>query len=281
MRAIVGDVSPYQQPLKFAAGRWNLWKLKHHEEQLLAQWDIAMCASMLDVQYFERRQPSKPVYCLVNSFKMPLLAQAPRHAAPTVLFVASMNYWPNNQGILMFLERIWPAVRAAVPDVRLQIVGRGPSQQLRAHDGRHGVSVVGEVAAVGPYYAAADITIAPMTFSVGSAIKILEALAYEKPLVGFEVATRRHGLVSGEHCFSANTAEDFGAKLIQLLHEPGLCRRMAAAGRAFVAERFAKANVEQALTGFLRTQLWNDAVDAPCIPEVQHPLPTAKSNESV
>lgn len=244
---------------KRAAGRWNIWKLRRFERRLLNRWDIAMCASPVDVAYFQSKVHGKQVYCLVNSFKAPVLAAAPARrapgAAPRLIFVGSMAYWPNNQSILMFLRDIWPKVRSAVPTATISVVGRGPSSELKALHGSAGVEVTGEVDAVAPYYAQADIAIAPLTFSVGSAIKILESLAYKKPLVGFEIATRRHGLEDGRHVLSASNAETFAAKLIGLMGDPQLQTSLAAQGHALVVDRFAQPNVVAGLQAYLEDVL--------------------------
>ena len=49
------------------------------------------------------------------------------------------------------LLAVWPAVRAALPDARLVLVGAGPAARLP------GVSFAGTVADVRPWYAAAEL----------------------------------------------------------------------------------------------------------------------------
>lgn len=246
MRAIAARSRFGSQPLQFLSAWANVLKLQFHEQALLRRWQHALYASPMDVDYFRRRSPGSKLYCLVNTVGMPELrpdAAGRAGTAPQVVFVASMSYWPNNLGILMFLRDIWPAVRAAQPHAELKVVGRGPSSELKSFDGRDGVAVVGEVASVEPFYRGADVAIAPMQFSVGSAIKILEALAYGTPLVGFELSTIRHGLCDGVHAAVAKNKVDFEQKLIGLLQDADARQRLAQAGRAYVQQRFARDSV--------------------------------------
>ncbi|GHC68944.1 glycosyl transferase family 1 [Pseudorhodoferax aquiterrae] len=245
MRAIAARFQLARQPLQFVSAWVNVLKLRFHEQALFRRWEYALYASPLDVDYFRQRLPSGKLYCLVNTVDMPEpapLVSRPGNA-PQVVFVASMSYWPNNQGILMFLRDIWPAVRTALPRAELKVVGRGPSPELRGFDGCDGVVVVGEVASVEPFYRCADVAIAPMQFSVGSAIKILEALAYGTPLVGFEVSTVRHGLRDGVHAAVAKNKVDFEQKLIELLQDSVGRRRLSQEGRTYVQQRFARDSV--------------------------------------
>ncbi len=255
MRAIAARSRFGNQPLQFLSAWANVLKLSFHEKALFRRWQHALYASPLDVDYFSQRSPRGKLYCLVNTVDMPelapLSAASRAGTAPQVVFVASMSYWPNNQGILMFLRDIWPAVRAALPYAELKVVGRGPSPELRGFDGRDGVVVVGEVVSVEPFYRSADVAIAPMQFSVGSAIKILEALAYGTPLVGFEVSTMRHGLRDGVHAAVAKDKADFEHKLIGLLQDADSRRWLSQAGRAYVQERFARDSVVRDFRAYL------------------------------
>jgi len=245
----------WQSPLRHFQGWWNAVKLRPLEARLLRSWDAALCASPIDVEYFKSRTSGKAVYCLANAVSIPPPAAAGKDfrqsSAPQVVFVASLNYWPNHQGAMLFLNEIWPQVRSALPNAAVRFVGRGPAAELVACNGRDGIDVVGEVDSVAPYYGAADVAIAPMIFSVGSAIKVLEALAYRKPLVGFDVSTSRHGLKDGEHVVVARTPQAFAEKLIALLNDASERERLATKGHEYVITQFSRPRVVEGLKTFL------------------------------
>lgn len=254
MKIIARNAYTSRQYLHYLRGVWNSIKLVKFERKLLACWDVSMCASHIDVEYFQKKAPGKTIYVLANSINIPS-SEDEGSVQPTnnhhVVFVATMNYWPNAQGALLFLKEIWPKVKAAIPDAEVKLVGRGPSAELRAFDGRNGVQVVGEVDAVDPYYAQAAVAVAPMTFSVGSAIKILEALAYKKPLVGFEVSTRQHGLVDGVHVASAKTSDEFADKLIKVLVDSNLRDLFIKSGHEYVKKTFDRKVILTNLSKFI------------------------------
>ncbi len=240
----------WRAPLAHLRGFWNAIKLQPFEDRLLKAWDAALCASPVDTAYFKSRAPDKLVYCLANAVTIPDLGPSRREtrsASPQVVFVASLNYWPNHQGAMLFLNEIWPRVRSALPDAEIRFVGRGPSSDLLMHDGKNGITVEGEVESVAPYYEAADVAIAPMIFSVGSAIKVLEALAYRKPMVGFKVAIFRHGLKDGEHVAVANTPGEFADKLVTLLKDPEARERLASVGHEYVVDKFSRPKIVEGL----------------------------------
>lgn len=261
MQEITQQTPFWISPTRYLRGLWNTRKLAAYEQRLLDAWDVALCASAVDVNYFMSRVPLKVVYALPNAVAIPVATDENVHSvsgAPQVVFVASMSYGPNNQGAILFLKKIWPAVRSAVKDAQIKFVGRGPSSALRSYHGRDGVVIVGEVDSVAPYYLAADVAIAPMVFSVGSAIKILEALAYRKPIVGYELSTRRHGLVDGRHVAVAFTTHEFSEKLIELLRNPAIRDAIGNCGYEFVKTNFSRNIITDKLSVLIKNNIGDD-----------------------
>lgn len=242
------------------SGIWNSIKLQPFEKKLIKAWNIILCASHLDVDYFKTKigRTSQKVFCVpnavivrdVSSYEFDRILPSRK-----VIFVGSLSYWPNNEGALHFLKDIWPEVRQAIPNVELKFVGRGPSAALMAYHGKNGVSVVGEVAEVDPYYLEADVAIAPMIFSVGSAIKILEALTFRKALVGYEISTSRHGLIDGIHVSVAKTCPEFRSKLIALLQDKEMSERLATSGFQYVSDNFSRPKIVEELSNHVLVEL--------------------------
>lgn len=124
----------------------------------------------------------------------------PDHPLPpadsaTLLFVGSLWYTPNKDGIDRFLARSWPRIRAARPDARLHLVGAAPESIRRIWARHAGVSAPGFVDDLQAAYRDAAFTIAPIHAGGGTNIKILESLAYNR------------ACVTTPHCAAAFEAE--------------------------------------------------------------------------
>lgn len=102
----------------------------------------------------------------------------PQADSATLLFVGSLWYAPNREGIDRFLARCWPAIKAAQPQARLLLVGAAPPAMRQAWEQHPGVSAPGFVDDLGEAYRNAAFTIAPIYSGGGTNIKILESLAY-------------------------------------------------------------------------------------------------------
>ena len=93
-----------------------------------------------------------------------------------LLFVANLEYLPNRVGLSRFLKTAWPTLYRH--DYQLTVVGKG-SEGIQDP----GVTGMGYVPSVEPYYAEAGIVISPVPVGAGSQNKILEAMGYGRPVV--------------------------------------------------------------------------------------------------
>jgi len=156
----------------------------------------------------------------------------------TLVFTGSMDWYPNEDAILYFIAEILPQLRREVPGLSLAVVGRDPSDRLRAACAGVGVHVTGTVADVRPYVAEAAVYVVPLRIGGGTRLKIFEALAMGKAVVSTAVGAEGLPIVPGQHFLQAETPADFAQAVIGLLKDTGRRRSLGAAGRRLVEERY-------------------------------------------
>ncbi len=165
-------------------------------------------------------------------------------AAPEVLFTGAMWRRENGEGALWLLERVWPAVRAALPDARLVLAGAGPTPQLLvAAVAAGGVEVTGEVPELGPFYERAQVFVAPLLTGGGLKFKVPQAMVHALPVVATSVAAE--GVVGqappGTFWAVSDDPSELSRALLDALTHPedaAACGRRAAdwAGERYRAE---------------------------------------------
>lgn len=150
----------------------------------------------------------------VDAFRAP----AGTVRAPAVIFCGVLNYEPNEQGVLWFLEHVWPRVAAAQPKARFRIVGAHPTRAIqRAAAASTAVDLIGAVPAVQPHLWTSAVSVAPLHLARGLQNKVLEALAAGLPVVATSVV--RAGLPADTQaaCLEADDAEAFAGAVVSLL----------------------------------------------------------------
>lgn len=167
--------------------------------------------------------------------------QIPRQLAakPTVVFVGSMDWYANVDAVKAFVAESWPQVRAAVPEARLQIVGRQPSADILALAGEaQGIEVTGTVPDVRPYLRAAHAMVVPLRIGGGTRLKIYEAMAAEVPVVSTSIGAEGLPVTDGQHIVLGETSQTLAEGVTRLLTQPDLARDIAAAALQQVAIPF-------------------------------------------
>lgn len=153
-------------------------------------------------------------------------------------YVGSMDWQPNEDGVLHFIDAILPIIRRARPRATLTVVGRNPSERLRRAADAAGVRVTGTVEDVRPYLAAAAAMVVPLRVGGGTRLKIFEGLAMGKAVVSTAIGAEGLPLEDGVHFLRADRPEDFAAAALRLLDDGALRRRLGEAGRRLVEERY-------------------------------------------
>lgn len=163
----------------------------------------------------------------------PELAATP---GPHFVFTGQMDYPPNIAAVQRFAGSILPEMRRSHPAAQFHIVGRAPTADVRALDGKGGVRVWGEVAAVQPFLVGADLVVAPLTIARGIQNKVLEAMAMARPALLTPEAATGIAAIDGVHFAVAESDADLLARALALLADGRTAAAMGAAARSFVIE---------------------------------------------
>ena len=154
-----------------------------------------------------------------------------------LLFLGSLDWRPNLDGIDQFLKTAFPKIVARDPQVRLTIVGRHPPQWLveRARADSH-IELKSNVPDVVPYLSQAGLMVVPLRIGGGSRLKIIEAAANGLPVVSTRVGAEGLEFRPGAEYLVADGIPEMVDPVLQLLSD-GSQREALAANAAQVAQR--------------------------------------------
>jgi glycosyltransferase involved in cell wall biosynthesis len=147
-----------------------------------------------------------------------------------------MGWAPNEDAALWLCRDIWPLVRERVPEAKLLLVGRDPSDALRARAGP-GVEVTGTVPDVRPYLQRARIGLAPLRAGGGSRLKVLESLDAGRPVVATAKGIEGLDDLVGNGVAVADEPAQLADAIAELLADPERAASIGLEGRAAVADR--------------------------------------------
>lgn len=245
-RAFLVDI---RMPRRWHAALYSLvqWqKLARYETRVCRLADHVVAVSEADREALRNLPVSTPVTVIPNGVDLAYYqdfhqngdAQAGPMSPLSVVFTGKMDFRPNVDAVIWFLEHVWPRVRDAEPDAHFYIVGRSPHPRIIARSTIPGVFVTGEVPDVRPYIGQARVYVAPLRVGGGTRLKLLEAMAMRRAVVSTSLGAEGYSVQDGEHLLIANTPQDFAGAVINLLRDEVLCQRLGQAAYKFVATRY-------------------------------------------
>jgi glycosyltransferase involved in cell wall biosynthesis len=184
---------------------------------------------------------------------------SPPPAAPPrsdLVFIGSMDWMPNVDGMRYFLREILPLIRARKPDCSVTICGRDPVADIRALAERDPLlTVTGTVPDVRPYLWGSRISIVPLRIGGGTRLKIYESMAAKVPVVSTTIGAE--GLVArdGEHLLLADAPDQFARACLGLLESAEARRRLAETAWKLVATCFSWEQIARRFEELLETNL--------------------------
>ena len=157
----------------------------------------------------------------------------------TLVFVGGMNWHPNRDAMIFFCKQIWPMVKRRWLNAKAFIMGIDPPKYIVDLSKKDkNLIVTGFVDDVRPYIEKAHVYICPIREGGGTKLKILDALAMQKPVIAHPIAIEGIGLIPEEHVLIAKTPKEFIAQLGRLFEDRDLCDYIAKNGRDFVIKKY-------------------------------------------
>jgi glycosyltransferase involved in cell wall biosynthesis len=178
----------------------------------------------------------------------------PEGAGADLVFVGSMDWLPNVDGILYFASEILPLVRRHRPDCTLAIVGRTPPPKILELAERDPlIRVTGTVPDIRPYLWNSAVSIVPLRIGGGTRLKIYEAMAARIPVVSTAVGAEGLTVHPPDDIRIADAPQDFADRCLELLADSAARCRVASAAWEMVNANFSWEHVSRCFERILLT----------------------------
>jgi glycosyltransferase involved in cell wall biosynthesis len=167
---------------------------------------------------------------------------------PAFLFVGYMAYKANIDAVQWFATEILSLILRSQPNAKFLIVGREPDPAVRKlHDDKT-VFVTGTVPEVEPFLRQASVVVTPLRSGAGTRIKILEAMAYRRPVVSTSIGAEGLEVESGRHLLIANSASDFANSCVRLARDRSVRRELVNNAFALVTRKYDWSKIQAKVT---------------------------------
>lgn len=230
-----------RQPRRWVAAAYSaeqVRRLRKFERWVCQQADWVTAVSHPDKVHLEKLTNGRtPITVIPNSLDVPQFQLEAANAIPSdIVFSGKMDYRPNVDAVLWFVDEVWPRVWRERPSTTFTIVGQKPHARLERLRSEPGITLTGWVARVAPYLAGAKVFVLPFRVGSGTRLKLIEAMAAGKALVSTAVGAEGFPVENDREIKLVDEAEGFATAVLHLLNHPEERQRLGQAAQQFARQ---------------------------------------------
>ena len=226
-------------------------QLKQFEQKSIPLFDAILCISSTDKVWFSAQNKNIPVAVVPFGID---ISRSPNDITPcycdNLFSIASMDWYPNVEGITWFLDTVWEQIHYLYPHLIFKIAGRNIPDSLK-HIQLKNIDVVGEVANAQNFMLKNGILIVPLRSGSGIRIKIIEAMSIGKVVITTSIGLEGIAAKDKKHVLVANTPHDFVEAVIFCMENPLECEQIGKNALQFIREYYDNEKIARTLDIFL------------------------------
>jgi len=209
-----------QHPLRRAYMRLQWHRMLRYEARACRRFAHVVAVSANDAEIIRREYRVASVGHVPTGVDLAYFSapRAPARHGRELVFVGSMDWMPNEDGIRWFASEVFPRVQERLSGAHLTVVGRSPSAAMHELAARNAdIEVTGTVADVRPYLERAAVSVVPLRIGGGTRLKIYELMAMGVPVVSTAIGAEGLPVRHGEHLLIADTVDEQVSAISTLL----------------------------------------------------------------
>lgn len=241
-------------PLSRSYFRLQADRMLRYEADICRRAGHVVAVSQQDAAIFRdmgaTRVSAIPTGVDIDYFRLP---QPPPEREIDLVFVGSMDWLPNIDGMQWFVRDVLPIIRKTRPNTSVAIVGRTPPASVRSFaEADPLITVTGTVPDVRPWMWKSRLSIVPLRIGGGTRLKIYESMAACLSVVSTAVGAEGLTISPPHDIRIGDSPERFAAECIDLLDNESVRQQIAGAARKTVEQNFSWERVARVFDDILK-----------------------------
>ncbi|MCB0770184.1 MAG: glycosyltransferase family 4 protein [Flavobacteriales bacterium] len=226
-------------------------QLQEYEMAVLDRVDGVAAISPSDAEHFIEHGTRTPIatipFGVAPEEYVPLDQE--RKGKTTFFHLGSMDWLPNEEGVLWLLENVWPKVLKKRPNARLHLAGNKMPAELLKHE-QPGVTIKGRVKDALAYMRSRHVMVVPLFSAGGMRVKIIEGMALGKAVIATPIGAEGIEHTEGLNILIARNATEFAAHIVALDEDPEYMLMLGNEARKLVENSYSDQRIVGDLVAF-------------------------------
>ena len=227
-------------PITRAIWKNQYRKMIDFEGHVLGKFDVVVAVADRDSDQFVSHYRVTEPFVIPTGVDLEFFRFSEPALDRKVVFLGSMDWMANQDGIRWFMDEVWSHIQAKVTDASMTVVGRSPPVDLVREARRRGLAwtFTGFVDDVRPHVEGSAVSVIPLRVGGGTRLKVYEAMAMGSPIVSTSIGVEGLPVQRDRHFLEANDPHQFAEAVVSLLTSPEKRVLLARKARSLVEEEF-------------------------------------------
>lgn len=220
-------------------------QLKNYELKALQKVDGIMAISKEDAAFMRKAFPTVPIEIIPTSFSIALAEN--NNTSSDFYFLGAMDWQPNREAIDWLTARVLPLLNN---EINIHLAGKRMFCNEYTDDR---IQCHGEIVNASEFIQSQGICLIPIQSGSGIKIKLLENMAFGKPIITTTEGARGIEVKHNKHVLIADTPEEFAHAMITLRADEHKRNQLGKEARSFVIDNFGEENISNRIIEFIQS----------------------------
>ena len=237
--------------LPFGLKKWYLnhltRRLRSFEERQWKQYDLLITLTKRDLESY--RKMGYYNGAIMSPIGLNLKNYNPQYQNKKKLdiaYIGALDWMPNQEGLLWFVNEVMPKLINRFPEVRLHVAGRNTPEEIHNLQ-TDNVIIHGEVADAIKFIRENPILVVPLFSGSGMRVKILEGMALGKVVVTTTLGLEGIHATHNQEVLVADTPDDFVDQIVKCFDRPSMIEEIGRNAKLFIDYNFDNQDIAKEL----------------------------------
>lgn len=230
-------------------------RLLAFEKSAINQYDLSVPITLRDEHQLDLLGNTKPSLAIPTGVDFSHQINADADFEMNLFSIGALDWAPNQEGLLWFLEKCFPSIIEKFPDIRFKIAGRNAPDWLVEKLKHPLIDFLGEIDDASVYIRQNGIMVVPLLSGSGMRVKIIEGMSNSKPIVTTSIGCEGIDAENGKHIFIADDPVRYSNYIITLLENKDLMLKIGREAAEFVFQNYDNHLINEKLINFYNQHL--------------------------
>lgn len=230
-------------------------RIERMERQIINKYDALVPITARDAKKLEELGNVKPYIVSQTGFDLQKIDNVSSSEIdfPSIFHIGSLDWAPNQEGLLWFIDNCWDEIKRRVPSLKFYIAGRNAPDWFISKMKKDGIIFEGEVDDAYKFMERKAVMIVPLLSGSGMRIKVIEGMALGKAIITTSIGIEGINAENNKQAIVADSPDDFTESCIALMADRALVERIGAKAKEFIMKNFDNLAIAKKLLEFYKT----------------------------